>query len=449
VSDNLLDLWPHALNRLEREIPTPSFEAWVRQAHPVGTQGDALLLGVPTPLAQETLQSRFTTLLERTLSDLAARAVGVRFVLDLASASRDHGEPDPRPIPAETPRSAPTDAALRDRYTFESFVVGNSNRLAHAAALAVAQGPARSYNPLFIYGGVGLGKTHLMHAIGHQTLARHRKLRVLYVPSETFTNEMINSIRDDKTAEFRARYRSIDVLLIDDIQFLSGKERTQEEFFHTFEALHGAQKQIVISSDRPPKEIPTLEERLRSRFEWGLITDIQPPDYETRIAILRKKAQSEDLYMPDAVLSYIARRIEANIRELEGALIRLAAYVSLHHLEPTQQLAEDTLKDLFPTERHREVTLPLIQSVVAEHYGLSAEELCAKTRTRAVAFPRQVAMYLSRRLTDASLPRIGDAFGGRDHTTVMHACDKISRALETDDRLRATIDHLSQTLLKT
>lgn len=310
----------------------------------------------------------------------------------------------------------------------------------------MAEAPAKAYNPLFIYGGVGLGKTHLMHAIGHYVIQHNPSAKVVYLSSEKFTNEFINSIRDNKTVEFRNKYRSVDVLLIDDIQFLAGKEQTQEEFFHTFNALHEESKQIVISSDRPPKEIPTLEDRLRSRFEWGLITDIQPPDLETRIAILRKKAKAENLDIPNEVMIYIANQIDSNIRELEGALIRVVAYSSLINRDIDTQLAAEALKDIIPSSRPRVITIIDIQRAVGEEFNLKLEDFKAKKRTKSVAFPRQIAMYLSRELTDASLPKIGDEFGGRDHTTVIHAHEKISRALATDPQMQVTIQSLIEKL---
>ena len=333
---------------------------------------------------------------------------------------------------------------LNPKYTFETFVIGNSNRFAHAASLAVAEVPAKVYNPFFIYGGVGLGKTHLMHAIGHRIRLNHPQMKVLYISSEKFTNELINSIRDGNPENFRQKYRNIDVLLVDDIQFLSKKEHTQEEFFHTFNTLHEANKQIIISSDRAPREIPTLEDRLRSRFEWGLITDIQPPDLETRIAILRKKAMLENLKVPNDVMVYIAGRIDNNIRELEGALIRVMAYASLTDQTIDLNLATEALKDIFPNGRPKQITMELIQQVVAGYYKLRLEEFLAKKRTRNVAFPRQIAMYLCRELTETSLPRIGEMFGGRDHTTVIHAHDKISRERNEDSKLNNTIKELTR-----
>jgi chromosomal replication initiator protein len=441
VSKTVERLWTEALSALEQDMPRPSFETWIRPAQPMGFYDDTLVLGVSSETARRIVEERFLGVICERLSDVFQQPVQVRVVAPKGEEAP--AGPVPPPSADSLPRPARA-ANLNPRYTFETFVVGNSNRLAHAAALAVSEMPAKAYNPLFIYGGVGLGKTHLMHAIGLQTLKRFPHLKVLYVSSETFTNEIINAIRDDTTTQFRNRYRSIDLLLVDDIQFLSGKERTQEEFFHTFEALHSASRQIVISSDRPPKEIPTLAERLRSRFEWGLITDIQPPDLETRIAILRKKAQLENLEIPQEVMNYIATRIETNIRELEGALIRLVAYLSVTTEPCTIELAREVLRDIIPESRPRKITVQRIQEVVARAYGLTREELIEKRRTRAVAYPRQIAMYLARELTDASLPKIGEEFGGRDHTTVLHACDKIQRDLQNDPALRSVLAELEQ-----
>ena len=337
-------------------------------------------------------------------------------------------------------------STLNPKYTFDSFVIGNSNRFAHAASLAVAESPAKAYNPLFIYGGVGLGKTHLMHAIGHYILQNNPNAKVVYVSSEKFTNELINAIKDDKNEEFRTKYRSVDVLLIDDIQFIAGKERTQEEFFHTFNTLHEANKQIILSSDRPPKEIPTLEDRLRSRFEWGLIADIQAPDFETRMAILKKKADVEKLNVPNEVMVYIATKIKSNIRELEGALIRIIAYSSLTNREVTVDLATEALKDIISNKQNKSITIDLIQDVVATYFNLRVEDLKSQRRTRNVAYPRQIAMYLSRKLTDMSLHKIGEEFGGRDHTTVIHAYEKISESLNKDESLEHTINDITKKL---
>jgi chromosomal replication initiator protein len=335
----------------------------------------------------------------------------------------------PQPRPRVTEDVEP-DTQLNPKYSFDDFVIGSSNRFAHAAATAVAEAPAKSYNPLFIYGGAGLGKTHLLHAIGHYVRNLYPRLKVRYVTTEQFTNEFINAIRDDRITAFQRLYRQADVLLIDDIQFLQQKERTQEEFFHTFNALHNAEKQIVISSDRPPKQIAALEDRLRSRFEWGLMTDVQPPDLETRIAILRKKSETDQLGVTPDVLELIASRVQSNIRELEGALIRVSAFASLQRAPADRAMAEAVLKDLFPDGRDREVSVQLIMDEVADYFSLSVEELCSASRSRQLVTARQIAMYLVRELTEMSLPRIGKAFGGRDHTTVMHAKSKIARLMQ-------------------
>jgi chromosomal replication initiator protein len=335
--------------------------------------------------------------------------------------------PGPRPRVRD---EVEPDTQLNPKYSFDDFVIGSSNRFAHAAAVAVAEAPAKSYNPLFIYGGAGLGKTHLLHAIGHYVRNLYPRLSVRYVTTEQFTNEFINAIRDDRITSFQRTYRQADVLLIDDIQFLEQKERTQEEFFHTFNALHNAEKQIVISSDRPPKQIAQLEDRLRSRFEWGLMTDVQPPDLETRIAILRKKAESDRLGVPPEVLELIASKVQSNIRELEGALIRVTAFASLQQASPDQPMAEVVLKDLFPDDREQEVNVGLIQDEVADYFALTVADLCSPGRNRQLVTARQIAMYLARELTDLSLPVIGKAFGGRDHTTVMHANKKIAGLMQ-------------------
>jgi chromosomal replication initiator protein len=327
--------------------------------------------------------------------------------------------------PASDQATARSQTRLNEKYTFDTFVIGASNRFSHAAAVAVAEAPARAYNPLFIWGDSGLGKTHLLHAVGHYTQRLFPGMRVRYVSTEEFTNDFINSLRDDRKVAFQRRYRDVDVLLVDDIQFLEGKEGTQEEFFHTFNTLHNANKQIVVSSDRPPKRLETLEDRMRTRFEWGLITDIQPPELETRIAILRKKAAQDRLAVPGDVLEFIAERIERNIRELEGALIRVTAFASLNRQPVDTQLAEIVLRDLIPDSAASEITAPTIMAVTAEFFGVTIDELCGPGKSKAHAQPRQIAMYLCRELTDLSLPRIGQTFGGRDHTTVMHADKKI------------------------
>ncbi len=436
-------VWEEALSRIESQLSKPSFEAFLKAMRPVTLDQDVFIFSVPSLFAKEWLEGRYRGLITETLREVLTRGVDVRFIVT-------EGETASPPARAQTGVRPPTPAggppaetlAVSGKYTFDSFVVGSSNRFAHAAARAVAEAPARAYNPLFIYGGVGLGKTHLLQAIGHHVLTHKQSARVMYVSSERFTNELINAIRDDKMVEFRNKYRNVDVLLIDDIQFLAGKERTQEEFFHTFNTLYESSRQLIISSDRAPREIPTLEDRLRSRFEWGLIADIQPPDYETRIAILRKKAELDAIVLPDEVAQYIAQRISSNIRELEGALSRLRAHAAISHTPISVDLATDVLKELLPQARIRPVTIAAIQRAVAEFFGIRVEEMKAKRRTKGVAFPRQVAMYLSRELTDASLPRIGEEFGGRDHTTVMHACDRVRGALLQDAHLTAGIKSL-------
>src|SRR5215468_957988 len=363
--------------------------------------------------------------------------------IPLHDGSRIAGDPrrgTSLPAPG-TPR--PAQARLNPKYTFETFVIGSSNRFAHAAAVAVAEAPAKAYNPLFIYGDSGLGKTHLLHAIGHYTQSLYHGVRVRYVSSEEFTNDFINMIRDGKQDGFRRRYRDVDVLLVDDIQFLEGKEGTQEEFFHTFNTLHNASKQIVVSSDRPPKRLETLEDRLRTRFEWGLITDVQPPELETRIAILRKKAAQDRLAVPDEVLEFIAARIERNIRELEGALIRVTAFASLNKQMVDPQLAEIVLRDLIPDSAMPEIGAPIIMAVTAEYFAVSIDDLCGPGKTKALAQARQIAMYLCRELTDMSLPRIGQTFGGRDHTTVMHADKKIRKEMAERRRIYEQVQELT------
>jgi len=425
---NTTNLWNQALDILETELSKPSFETWLKNTELIAIKKNKAFISVPNEFAKDWLESRYHHLIKGTLELILKEDMLLTFVLPNEKGSipikeeNTTNKQDNYPLPVH----------LNPKYTFDSFVIGNSNRFAHAASLAVAESPAKAYNPLFIYGGVGLGKTHLMHAIGHYVLSNFPNHKVEYFSSEKFTNELINAIRDDKTVQFRNKYRNIDVLLIDDIQFLEKKERTQEEFFHTFNALHEANKQIIISSDRPPKEISTLEDRLRSRFEWGLITDMQPPDFETRIAILRKKASMESVDLPNEVMVFIANKIQSNIRELEGALIRVAAYASLTNKEMNPELAAEVLKDIVQSAEPKPLTIELIQKVVANHFGLKVEEFKSKKRTRSIAYPRQIAMYISRELTDSSLPRIGEKFGGRDHTTVIHAHDKIAKEIITN-----------------
>jgi len=402
-----------------------------------------LKLAVPNDFTKGILESRYKDLIVNALKLLTSKKYNIDFIVTteekIEENQKNHNNEKSNIVVNDE-----MSTMLNPKYTFDSFVIGNSNRFAHAASLAVAESPAKAYNPLFIYGGVGLGKTHLMHAIGHYILHNNPKSQVVYVSSEKFTNQLINSIKDDKNVEFRNKYRNIDILLVDDIQFIAGKERTQEEFFHTFNALYEANKQIIISSDRPPKEIPTLEDRLRSRFEWGLIADIQAPDFETRMAILKKKADVEKLNIPNEVMVYIATKIKSNIRELEGALIRIVAFSSLTNKEISVDLASEALKDIISSKQTRQVTIDIIQEVVANYYNLKIEDLKSARRTRNIAFPRQIAMYLSRKLTDMSLPKIGEEFGGRDHTTVIHAYEKISNNLKKDESLQNAIKELNK-----
>ncbi|WP_031514344.1 chromosomal replication initiator protein DnaA [Desulfofalx alkaliphila] len=439
LKQDVLDSWHKVLAILEKRLNKHSFETWVTSLTPLGWYNGAILIEVPNHFSKDWLDERYTPLIKQAFGEVLNKDVTVRLILASEVPNKLLRIPNVEPVY----NGADLDSSpLNPKYTFDTFVVGNNNRFAHAASLAVAETPAKAYNPLFIYGGVGLGKTHLMHAIGHYIKSNSPNLKISYITSEKFTNELINSIRDDDPASFRNKYRKTDILLIDDIQFLAGKERTQEEFFHTFNTLYEANKQIIISSDRPPKSIPTLEDRLRSRFEWGLITDIQAPDYETRIAILRKKAQLEGLEVPDDTIAYIARKIDSNIRELEGALIRIIAFASLTNSPITPEMAANVLKDILPPSKPKVITVSLIQKIVAESYNIKPEELKAKKRTRAVAFPRQIAMYITRELTDLSLPKIGEEFGGRDHTTVLHACDKITNEIQEDSELEARINGL-------
>lgn len=438
-------IWEEALSIIRSKLSKPSYDTWLKTTEAISLDENQIIIQVPNEFSREWLENRYVELIKDTLFQLTNKEYDIYFVTpqtkDNFADSYQYQQTFLKKHPEEQVTSNPV-TSLNPKYTFETFVVGNSNRFAHAASLAVAEAPAKAYNPLFIYGDVGLGKTHLMQAIGHYILRHSPQSNVVYVSSETFTNELINAIRDDKTTDFRNKYRTIDILLVDDIQFVAGKERTQEEFFHTFNALHEANKQIILSSDRPPKEIPTLEDRLRSRFEWGLITDIQKPDYETRMAILRKKANLENLQVPDEVIAYIANHIQSNIRELEGALIRVVAYSSLTNKMITEELARDALKDILPSTKEREVTTRMIQETVTDYYSLKIKDMTSKTRTQTVAFPRQIAMYLCRELTNASLPQIGEEFGGRDHTTVIHACNKISEKIEQDSSFKNTVEKL-------
>lgn len=431
---NLDSIWEKALEAIASFLSKPSYETWLKPTKPLAMEGNILTIEVPNDFARDWVESRYAPLLTSTVRELLEEDIDIRFV----TPSHNNQDIIPRnePVP---PLVVPQPSQLNPKYTFESFVVGESNRFAHAASLAVAEAPGKAYNPLFIYGGVGLGKTHLMQAIGHFVLKGHPDFRVVYVSSERFTNELINAIRFNRTPQFRDTYRNVDVLLVDDIQFFAGKESTQEEFFHTFNTLHESARQIVISSDRPPKEIPTLEDRLRSRFEWGLITDIQAPNLETRIAILRKKAAAEGWHLPNDVMVNIADQINSNIRELEGALNRIIAFASFHNKQVTLELANEVLKDVISSSKAKRVTIPLIQQAVAEFFNLEIEDLKAQRRTKNVTFPRQVAMYLIRELTDYSFPKIGEEFGGRDHTTVIHSYEKIQDQIKADPEVSRII----------
>lgn len=438
------EIWEKTLNIIKGELTEVSFNTWIKSITPISIENDSVKLSVPNDFTRGILDSRYKDLIVNALKLITSKRYNVEFLI-ISEEAIDSNESKPKKeSKSKIVVNDEMSTMLNPKYTFDSFVIGNSNRFAHAASLAVAEAPAKAYNPLFIYGGVGLGKTHLMHAIGHYILQNNSKSKVAYVSSEKFTNELINSIKDDKNEEFRNKYRNVDVLLIDDIQFIGGKERTQEEFFHTFNALHESNKQIILSSDRPPKEIPTLEDRLRSRFEWGLIADIQAPDFETRMAILKKKADVENLNIPNEVMVYIATKIKSNIRELEGALIRIVAFSSLTNKEVSVELAAEALKDIISNKQSKQVTIDLIQDVVSNYFNLKVDDLKSSRRTRNVAFPRQIAMYLSRKLTDMSLPKIGEEFGGRDHTTVIHAYEKISSNLKVDESLQNAVNDLTK-----
>ena len=440
---NAEQAWQSVLGQLQMEMPRASFDTWVRDTRPISYQDGTLTIGVRNAYARDWLESRLASTVSRLLVGIMRGSVNVDFVV--------HGN-EPEIVREEAPRAQPEvieayeqparPSNMNPRYLFETFVVGSGNRLAHAACLAVAEKPARAYNPLFLYGGVGLGKTHLLHAIGNA--CHKRGLNVLYVSSEEFTNDMINAIRTHTNQAFREKYRSADVLLVDDIQFIAGKESTQEEFFHTFNTLHGQDKQIIVSSDRPPKALNTLDERLRSRFEWGLTADIQPPDLETRLAILRSKAERTGRQIADDILENIARRVQSNIRELEGALNRILAFADLSGAMLTPHLVEMALADLIP--QRNDIAPEKIIELVAKEWQVSPDELVGRDRSQKVAQPRQVAMYLLRKETDASLPQIGEVLGGRDHTTVMYAIEKIASDIETKTDLRKRVVNVKQQL---
>ncbi|GAA2674602.1 MULTISPECIES: chromosomal replication initiator protein DnaA [Nonomuraea] len=499
--DDLGTVWARALaNFLNDNLPIQQ-RTWLAMVRPIAMAGDTIVLGVPNEFLKDLIEGKLRSHVGHALSQELGRPVRLAVMIDTTTPDQPMVESHPQPVnpgfpqapepvqsyaqpsyqapeaapfyapPPEPPQvsteypqaqpeppqnrweaksTKPSEPArLNQKYTFETFVIGASNRFAHAAAVAVAEAPAKAYNPLFIYGDSGLGKTHLLHAIGHYAQSLYDGARVRYVSSEEFTNDFINSIRDHKADGFRSRYRAIDILLVDDIQFLEGKEQTQEEFFHTFNTLHNANKQIVISSDRAPKQLITLEDRLRNRFEWGLITDVQPPELETRIAILRKKAIQEGLAAPPEVLEYIASRISTNIRELEGALIRVTAFASLNRQGVDLQLAEVVLKDLITTDASSEITIATIMAKTAEYFGISIDDLCGSSRSRALVNARQIAMYLARELTDLSLPKIGQQFGGRDHTTVMHAERKIRSLIAERRSMYNQVNELTMRIKQT
>ena len=454
-------IWDQVLSRIEDQVGRHSFSTWFKPTSLLSDDGQTLSIRVPNLLFVEWLPKHYSVVLAEAVREAGRPDAKLVFVPDAAAGARRGVEAARGSEGPDGPRSAETPAphvtvtnnepepfragGLIPRYTFDTFIVGPSNQFAHAACRAVAETPSRSYNPLFIYGGVGLGKTHLMHAIGHYVVQHHPGLVLTYISSERFMNEMINAVRFDRILDFRSRYRSVDVLLVDDIQFVSGKEGTQNEFFHTFNALHDAQKQIVISSDRPPHEIPALEERLRSRFEWGLIADIQSPDLETKVAILKKKAEGEALQLPDHVAMYMATRIKSNIRELEGSLIRLIAYASLTGKPLTIELAQDVLRNVIDHDE-KAVTIEQIQKFVADYYQMKPSEIRARNNSKSVAMPRQIAMYLCKALTHASLPEIGRSFGGKHHSTVIHSIKKIEELRknnpEFDHQVKNLLDQL-------
>ena len=437
-------IWHVAQEELRFQLSRPGYETWLANAVLVDCDGYMFTVGVPTRLARDWLTERYVPLIRETLSGVLGRDCDVLITVDPAAAP-PLDEPAPLPdydanlATLSDSEDGATDSRLNGNFTFSTFVVGNSSRFAHAACRAVADSPGKAYNPLFLYGGVGLGKTHLMHAIGHAVREGNRHAKVAYITSEKFMNEMITAIQENRAPDFRVRYRTVDVLLIDDIQFLAGKDRTQEEFFHTFNALHEIQKQIVVSSDRPPKDIPTLEDRLRSRFEGGLMADIQPPDFETRLAILNTKLGLYSRLVPDEVCAFIAHRIQKNIRELEGALIRVLAHASINGSPVNLDIAQQILRDIIPVQDTIPVSIEAIQDVVADHYTISVEEMKSKRRDKHIVYPRQVAMYLIREETESSLPVIGAAFGGRDHTTALHAIEKITELVREDSRLQGDL----------
>ncbi|PJM39237.1 chromosomal replication initiator protein DnaA [Staphylococcus epidermidis] len=442
------EIWDKVLEIAQERISNTSYQTFIKDTQLYSLKNDEAIILVSLPFNASWLNQRYSEIMQAIIYDVIGYEVKPHFISEDELASYNNVNTKEVQEPQVQHSSIDDKTWGKEQFnmhnTFDTFVIGPGNRFPHAASLAVAEAPAEAYNPLFIYGGVGLGKTHLMHAIGHHVLSNKPNAKVIYTSSEKFTNEFIKSIRDNETEAFREKYRKIDVLLIDDIQFIQNKEQTQEEFFHTFNELHQNNKQIVISSDRPPKEIAKLEDRLRSRFEWGLIVDITPPDYETRMAILQKKIEEENLDIPPEALNYIANQIQSNIRELEGALTRLLAYSKLQGKPITTELTAEALKDIIQSPKSKKNTIQDIQKVVGQYYSVRIEDFSAKKRTKSIAYPRQIAMYLSRELTDFSLPKIGEEFGGRDHTTVIHAHEKIANDIKSDPTFKQEVENLEK-----
>ncbi len=438
---NMEELWNETCDLLQQEIARVSYDTWIGDnLVPARLEEDCLLLTVNMEPMKDFVISQYQKVIDKCLTRAASRTLRAELLTRAEMEQR---------LNRKGQEKAGVETRLNPKYTFDRFVVGGGNRFAHAAALAVAENPAEAYNPLFIYGGVGLGKTHLMQAIGHFAKERKPETKILYMTSETFTNDLINAIQMKKTYEFRERIRKVDILMVDDIQFIAGRESTQQEFFNTFNELHNDGKQIILTSDKPPKDIQRLEERLCSRFQWGLVADIQPPDLETRVAILRDKALREEIEVSDEVLQLIAGKIESNVRELEGGLTRLVAYSSLEGQPITTELAEAALKDIFNQRQHKQITAELIMRTVSDYYGLSLNEMTGATRKREITVPRQIAIYLTREMTGMSLPQIGAVFGGRDHTTVMHSCKAVEANLQKNDGLKSILSEIKQQVRNT
>jgi len=438
-------LWERALEELGEQLGKQNFETWIKPIHFSEQKGNDVRLDVPNQFFRDWLMDHFIGLIEQVLRSIAHQQVKVSLTVNQGLQAKDVAARSEQKREQERDRPPRTNNNLIAKYTFENFVIGASNQFAHAASIAVANQPGEHYNPLFIYGGVGLGKTHLVNAIGHRAAAKRPTLKVVYLSSESFMNELIGSLRRDKMDEFKTRFRNTDLLILDDVQFIAGKERTQEEFFHTFNSLYESHKQIVITSDKFPKEIPGLEDRLRNRFEWGLIADIQPPDMETRVAILQKKAETEAVELPHDVAIFLASNIDSNVRELEGSLTRLGAFASLTRSTITVDLAKEVLRHTLKGTQ-KEITVESIQKTICDYYNIKLGDLKAKRRTKNIAFPRQVAMYLCRKYTETSFPGIGDKFGGRDHSTVIHASKTIEKKIKEDPYMQTTIEKLERSL---